>query len=201
MQSKLCPQSLFVLFCRLLLYCWPSIACGLVLCTSMLCGKFSLSVCAYMNNIIHYLLQTIHRHTHTHNTVFTKHILQNFLAVLPWWFRSSEAQGLSPSMHSTGATARTSCFRYASYTMIPSISSPIMQVFYNRCCHLNWRGLIRTANEVYVFKLAVLCPWKPCQRHGPHIKFVPFLWPVITGIIWIQHQRYHNHRKTTSCIF
>ena len=73
------------------------------------------------------------------------------------------------------------------YAMIPSISSPIRSSTTGACCHLNCqsliRGLMQTANEVYVFKLAVVCPWKPCQHHGPHIKFVPFLLPVITGII------------------
>ena len=48
------------------------------------------------------------------------------------------------------------------------------QVFHNRCRHLNCWGLIQAGNEVYVFKLTVLCPWKVCQHHGPRIKFIPF---------------------------
>lgn len=37
----------------------------------------------------------------------------------------------------------------------------LKQVFYNKCCHLNCWGLFQTANKMYVFKLAVLCPWRP----------------------------------------
>ena len=53
----------------------------------------------------------------------TKHILQNFLVVLPWWLSSSAARGLSHRVHKTGATTRTSCFKCASYATIPCVSN------------------------------------------------------------------------------
>ena len=54
--------------------------------------------------------------------IYTKHILQYFLAVLPWWLHSSEHIGLSPIIRSTGAITSTFCLRDASNITIPSSS-------------------------------------------------------------------------------
>ena len=52
----------------------------------------------------------------------TRHILQNLLAVLPWWLQSSEHIGLSPSIINTGATTKTFWPKCASYSSTPPSS-------------------------------------------------------------------------------
>ena len=100
------------------------------------------------------------------------HIRQNFLALDPRWFSSSDARALSESIINTLEITKTSCCKNESYITHPFSRSSTSSIIGGAISRAVKR--LEQFKKIHVMERSSFSYGQSRQCHTPVIKFVPF---------------------------